>query len=73
MTEFHTHTEPQDTADGTTYASELKGAIIRIQSELTIVTYRPTTRQRLRKHLPARPNARNNMTSIARRRISIQA
>jgi hypothetical protein len=37
-----------------------------------IVTYRPTARQRLGKHIPAGANARNNRTVIARQRISEQ-
>jgi hypothetical protein len=37
------------------------------------VTYRSTDRQRLRKHIPAGAKERNNMTSIARQRISKQA
>jgi hypothetical protein len=35
-----------------------------------IVTCRPIARQRLGKHIPAEPNARNNRTFIARQRIS---
>jgi hypothetical protein len=38
-----------------------------------IVTYRPIARQRLGKHIPAGANALNNMTSIARQRISKHA
>jgi hypothetical protein len=37
------------------------------------VTYRPITRERLGKHIPAGANARNNRTSIARQRINKQA
>jgi hypothetical protein len=40
---------------------------------LCTVTYRPIARQRLDKHIPAGANARNNMTSIARQRISKHA
>jgi hypothetical protein len=35
-----------------------------------IVTHRPIARQRLGKHIPAGAKARNNMTSIAKQRIS---
>jgi hypothetical protein len=42
-------------------------------NRVNIVTYRPIARQRLGKHLPARANARNIMTSIARQRISKHA
>jgi hypothetical protein len=35
--------------------------------------YMPTARQRLGKHIPARAEARNNITSIARQRISEHA
>jgi hypothetical protein len=34
------------------------------------VTYRPIARQRLAKHIPTGANMCNNMTSIARQRIS---
>jgi hypothetical protein len=37
------------------------------------LTYRPIARQRLGKYIPAGVNARNNMTSIARQRISKHA
>jgi hypothetical protein len=40
---------------------------------ISIVTYRPIARQRLRKHTPAGANARNNRTSIATQRISKHA
>jgi hypothetical protein len=35
--------------------------------------YRPIAKRRLGKHTPAGANARNNMTSIARQRISKHA
>jgi hypothetical protein len=35
--------------------------------------YRPIARQRLGKHVPAKANARNNRTFIARQRISKHA
>jgi hypothetical protein len=38
-----------------------------------IMSYRPIARQRLGKHIPAVANARNNMTCIARQRISKHA
>jgi hypothetical protein len=38
-----------------------------------IATHRPNARQRLGKHIPAQPYARNNTTSIVRQRISKQA
>jgi hypothetical protein len=38
-----------------------------------IVTYRPIARQRLSKHIPVGANARNNVKSIARLRISKHA
>jgi hypothetical protein len=37
-----------------------------------IVTYRPTARQLLRKHIPAGTNEHNNRTFIARQRIRKQ-
>jgi hypothetical protein len=42
-------------------------------SYLHTVTHRSNARQRLGKHIPARANALNNRTSIARQRISKHA
>jgi hypothetical protein len=47
--------------------------ILRTLYFLDIVTYRPIDRQQLGKHILTEANARNNMTSIARQRISEQA
>jgi hypothetical protein len=42
-------------------------------SRNSIVTYIPTARQRLSKHIPVGANARNNRASTARQRISKHA
>jgi hypothetical protein len=42
-------------------------------NSLYVVTYRPTTRQGLGKHIPSEVYASNNRTSIARQRINKQA
>jgi histone acetyltransferase (RNA polymerase elongator complex component) len=44
-----------------------------IPSNINNVTYRPTARQRLGKHIPAEANAHNNRTSTARQRMSKHA
>jgi hypothetical protein len=55
------------------YILTAKSVDLKMLMGFHIVTYRPIARQRLGKHIPAEVYARNNKTSIARRRINKHA